>query len=135
MIVETVGVGQSETEIADCADLVLLCVQPGSGDALQFMKAGIMEVPDLVLVTKADLGAPAAPRRGRPPRRPVARRRPARAGGRRRLGPHRRGHRGRRSTLVAARRTAATDLRRARAAPGPRLGLAPGWSNCSDASD
>ena len=59
VLVETVGVGQSETEIADCADLVLLCVQPGSGDALQFMKAGIMEVPDLVLVTKGDLGAPA----------------------------------------------------------------------------
>ena len=38
---------------------MLLCVQPGSGDALQFMKAGIMEVPDLVLVTKGDLGAPA----------------------------------------------------------------------------
>jgi LAO/AO transport system kinase len=59
VLVETVGVGQSETEVAACADLVLLCVQPGSGDALQFMKAGIMEVPDLVLVTKADLGAPA----------------------------------------------------------------------------
>ena len=60
VIVETVGVGQSETEIADCADLVVFCVQPGSGDALQFMKAGVMEVPDLVLVTKGDLGAPAA---------------------------------------------------------------------------
>jgi LAO/AO transport system kinase len=59
VIVETVGVGQSETEIADCADLVVFCVQPGSGDALQFMKAGVMEVPDLVLVTKGDLGAPA----------------------------------------------------------------------------
>ncbi|HRO11179.1 MAG TPA: methylmalonyl Co-A mutase-associated GTPase MeaB [Amaricoccus sp.] len=59
VLVETVGVGQSETEIAECADLVLLCVQPGSGDALQFMKAGIMEVPDLVLVTKGDLGVPA----------------------------------------------------------------------------
>ena len=59
VLVETVGVGQSETEIADCADLVLLCVQPGSGDALQFMKAGVMEVPDLVVVTKGDLGAPA----------------------------------------------------------------------------
>ncbi len=61
VIVETVGVGQSETEVADVADLVLLCVQPGAGDALQFMKAGIMEVPDLVLVTKGDLG-PAAER-------------------------------------------------------------------------
>jgi LAO/AO transport system kinase len=46
VIVETVGVGQSETDIADCADLVVFCAQPGSGDALQFMKAGIMEVPD-----------------------------------------------------------------------------------------
>jgi LAO/AO transport system kinase len=59
VFVETVGVGQSETEIADCADLVVLCVQPGAGDALQFMKAGVMEVPDIVLVTKGDLGAPA----------------------------------------------------------------------------
>lgn len=59
VIVETVGVGQSETEIADCADLVVFCAQPGSGDALQFMKAGVMETPDVVLVTKGDLGAPA----------------------------------------------------------------------------
>jgi LAO/AO transport system kinase len=59
VLVETVGVGQSETEIADCADFVLLCVQPASGDGLQFIKAGVMETPDLVLVTKADLGAPA----------------------------------------------------------------------------
>ncbi len=59
VIVETVGVGQSETEIADCADLVIFCIQPGAGDALQFMKAGVMEVPDLILVTKGDLGAPA----------------------------------------------------------------------------
>jgi LAO/AO transport system kinase len=59
VIVETVGVGQSETEIADCTDLVVACVQPGSGDSLQFMKAGVMEVPDLVLVTKGDLGAAA----------------------------------------------------------------------------
>jgi LAO/AO transport system kinase len=59
VIVETVGVGQSETEIADCADLVVFCIQPGSGDALQFMKAGVMEVPDVVLVTKGDLGRPA----------------------------------------------------------------------------
>jgi LAO/AO transport system kinase len=59
VIVETVGIGQSETEIADCADLVVFCAQPGSGDSLQFMKAGVMEVPDLVLVTKGDLGTPA----------------------------------------------------------------------------
>ena len=58
-IIETVGVGQSETEIADLADLVLFCAQPGSGDALQFMKAGVMEIPDLAVVNKADLGEPA----------------------------------------------------------------------------
>jgi len=56
VIVETVGVGQSETEIAELADVVVFCAQPGSGDALQFMKAGVMEIPDIVLVTKADLG-------------------------------------------------------------------------------
>lgn len=56
VIVETVGVGQSETDIADIADTVALCAQPGAGDALQFMKAGVMEIPDLVVVTKADLG-------------------------------------------------------------------------------
>jgi LAO/AO transport system kinase len=61
VIVETVGVGQSETEIADCADIVVFCAQPGSGDALQYMKAGVMEVPDIVLVTKGDMG-PAAQR-------------------------------------------------------------------------
>ncbi len=57
VLVETVGVGQSETDIADLADLVLLAVQPAAGDLLQFLKAGILEIPDLVAVTKADLGA------------------------------------------------------------------------------
>ena len=57
VIVETVGVGQSETDIATIADTVLFCVQPGSGDSLQYMKAGIAEIPDIALVTKADLGA------------------------------------------------------------------------------
>lgn len=59
VLVETVGVGQSETEIADMADTVALCVQPASGDSLQFMKSGVMEVPHLLIVTKADLGQPA----------------------------------------------------------------------------
>ncbi|MEO0412013.1 MAG: methylmalonyl Co-A mutase-associated GTPase MeaB [Pseudomonadota bacterium] len=56
VILETVGVGQSETEITAVADCVGLCIQPGSGDSLQFMKAGIAEVPGIVFVTKADLG-------------------------------------------------------------------------------
>ena len=59
VLVETVGVGQSETDVAGVADLAVFCAQPGAGDALQFMKAGVMETPDLVLVTKADLGEPA----------------------------------------------------------------------------
>jgi GTPase len=57
VIVETVGVGQSETEVAAVADTVVFCVQPASGDSLQYMKAGIAEIPDVVVVTKADLGA------------------------------------------------------------------------------
>lgn len=57
VIVETVGVGQSETAIAGLADLVVLCVPPGAGDAVQHMKAGVLEVPDVVVVTKSDLGA------------------------------------------------------------------------------
>jgi len=56
VVIETVGVGQSEMEVAALADATVFCAQPGSGDALQFMKAGIMEVPDLVLVTKGDMG-------------------------------------------------------------------------------
>lgn len=56
VVVETVGVGQSETEIAEVADTVAVIVQPGSGDALQFLKSGIMEIPDVLVVTKADLG-------------------------------------------------------------------------------
>ena len=55
-IIETVGVGQSETDIANIADTVLFCVQPGSGDSLQFMKAGIVEIPDIIAITKSDLG-------------------------------------------------------------------------------
>jgi len=56
VVIETVGVGQSETDVAEVADTVAVVVQPGSGDTLQFLKAGIMEVPDVLVVTKADLG-------------------------------------------------------------------------------
>ena len=57
VIVETVGVGQSEVAIAGLADMTVFCAQPGSGDALQYMKAGVIEIPDMVIVTKADMGA------------------------------------------------------------------------------
>ena len=54
IIIETVGVGQSETEIAEVVDTVVFVVQPGSGDALQFMKAGIMEIPHILVINKSD---------------------------------------------------------------------------------
>jgi GTPase len=56
VVIETVGVGQAETEVADVADTVVVVVQPGGGDVLQFLKSGIMEIPDVLVVTKADLG-------------------------------------------------------------------------------
>lgn len=59
VLIETVGVGQSETDVVGVADTVILCVQPGSGDSLQYMKAGIAEIPHIVVVTKADMGAAA----------------------------------------------------------------------------
>ena len=59
VLVETVGVGQSETTIGEVADTVVFAAQPASGDSLQFMKAGIVEVPHIAVVTKADMGGPA----------------------------------------------------------------------------
>jgi LAO/AO transport system kinase len=56
VVVETVGVGQSETDVEELCDTTVVVVQPASGDTLQFLKAGIMEVPDVLVVTKADLG-------------------------------------------------------------------------------
>ena len=56
VVIETVGVGQSETDVEEVSDTVAVVVQPASGDVLQFLKAGIMEVPDVLVVTKADLG-------------------------------------------------------------------------------
>ena len=55
ILLETVGVGQSEVEVADLADVTILVLGPNSGDGIQAMKAGIMEVPDLFVVNKADL--------------------------------------------------------------------------------
>jgi LAO/AO transport system kinase len=60
VVIETVGVGQSETDVEEVCDTVAVVVQPGSGDTLQFLKAGIMEVPDVLVVTKSDLGELAA---------------------------------------------------------------------------
>lgn len=54
VLVETVGVGQSETMVADMTDLFVLLLAPGGGDELQGVKRGIMEIADLILVNKAD---------------------------------------------------------------------------------
>lgn len=54
VFVETVGVGQSEVEILTTADTVVLALMPGSGDSVQALKAGIMEIPDVVVVNKKD---------------------------------------------------------------------------------
>ncbi len=63
VIVETVGIGQSETAVADMVDMFVLLVQPGGGDELQGIKKGVVELADLILVNKADGAfAPAARR-------------------------------------------------------------------------
>ena len=54
VFVETVGVGQAEVDIIDHADTVVLVLMPGSGDSIQALKAGIMEIPDVIVVNKAE---------------------------------------------------------------------------------
>jgi len=54
VFIETVGVGQAEIDIVDHGDTVVLVLQPGSGDSIQALKAGVMEIPDVICVNKAD---------------------------------------------------------------------------------
>jgi LAO/AO transport system kinase len=54
VLLETVGVGQAEVDIIDHADTVVLVLIPGSGDSVQALKAGVMEIPDVIVVNKAD---------------------------------------------------------------------------------
>ena len=54
VFLETVGVGQAEVDIIDHADTVVLVLMPGSGDSIQAMKAGVMEIPDVIVVNKSD---------------------------------------------------------------------------------
>jgi LAO/AO transport system kinase len=54
VLLETVGVGQAEVDVIDHADSVVLVLMPGSGDSIQALKAGIMEIPDVIVVNKAD---------------------------------------------------------------------------------
>ena len=54
VLVETVGVGQGEIDVVDHADTVVLALMPGSGDSIQALKAGVMEIPDVIVVNKSD---------------------------------------------------------------------------------
>jgi LAO/AO transport system kinase len=54
VLLETVGVGQGEIDIVDHADTIVLALMPGSGDSIQALKAGVMEIPDVIVVNKAD---------------------------------------------------------------------------------
>jgi len=54
VLLETVGVGQAEVDIVDHADTVVLVLMPGSGDSIQALKAGVMEIPDVIVVNKSD---------------------------------------------------------------------------------
>jgi LAO/AO transport system kinase len=54
VMLETVGVGQAEVDIIDHADTVVLVLMPGSGDSIQALKAGVMEIPDIIVVNKAE---------------------------------------------------------------------------------
>ncbi len=54
LLLETVGVGQSEVEVAAVADTVVLVLMPGSGDSVQALKAGVMEIPDVIVINKSD---------------------------------------------------------------------------------
>jgi len=54
VLIETVGVGQAEIDIVDHADTIVLALMPGSGDSIQALKAGVMEIPDIIIVNKAD---------------------------------------------------------------------------------
>ena len=54
VFIETVGVGQAEIDIIDHADTIVLVLMPGSGDSIQALKAGVMEIPDVIVINKAD---------------------------------------------------------------------------------
>src|SRR5215207_5359412 len=54
VFLETVGVGQAEVDVIDHADSIVLVLMPGSGDSIQALKAGVMEIPDIIVVNKAD---------------------------------------------------------------------------------
>ena len=54
VLLETVGVGQAEIDVVDHADTIVLALQPGSGDSIQALKAGVMEIPDVIVINKCE---------------------------------------------------------------------------------
>ena len=125
VLVETVGVGQSEVEVAGLADTTLVLLAPGMGDGIQAAKAGILEIGDIFVVNKADrdgadqvrrdlrsMLALGRPRRGRLEAADRADRRPAQARGSTRWSP--------RSTEHRAWLGVSGELDAAAYAPGPR---------------
>ena len=144
VIYETVGVGQSEIAIAALAEVVALVLMPGSGDSIQALKAGVMEIPDLVVLNKSELpGAKAARaelaqvlRLAEPARAPGARRdeRARRHAGSRSCGA-RSSRAGRRSSSPARSSSAAARASSGRCSGWPLRALRVGSSRSSPGRD
>ena len=111
VLLETVGVGQAEIDIVDHADTIVLALMPGSGDSIQALKAGVMEIPDVIVVNKAD--HPLTDTMVREVRGVLALG-PRSAGACRSCGPRRPAARGSPSWSRRSTRTARTSRRRAR---------------------
>ena len=112
VLLETVGVGQAEVDIIDHADTVVLVLMPGSGDSIQALKAGVMEIPDVIVVNKAD--HPLTDTMVREIRGVLALGPAATAGRSRSSGPRRSAARGSRSWRRSSTSTAPTSRPRAR---------------------
>ena len=111
VLLETVGVGQAEVDVIDHADTIVLVLMPGSGDSIQALKAGVMEIPDVIVVNKAD--HPLTDTMVREIKGVLALG-PRRAGRCRSSGPRRSATRGSRSCRTSSRSTAPTSRPRAR---------------------
>ena len=112
VLIETVGVGQAEIDIVDHADTIVLALMPGSGDSIQALKAGVMEIPDVIVVNKAD--HPMTDTMVREVRSVLALSHDPRAGGCRSCAPRRPAARGSRSWPRRSTSTAPSSRRRGR---------------------
>ena len=122
VLLETVGVGQGEIDIVDHADTIVLALMPGSGDSIQALKAGVMEIPDVIVVNKGE--HPLADTMIREVRAVLALG-PSDRGGCRWSAPRRRRARGSSSWSRRSTRTASTSRRRERSTSAARATCAP----------